>query len=80
MEIENFENDFEKFIRSLEDALPPVFARQMLTELTGNLFNSRTITNRMSRGDGPPGIKIGRKIGFSRNSFINWLRTQTEKN
>lgn len=69
-------SNFENLIKSLEEALPPVFARCKLTELTGHLINTRTITNRMSRGDGPPGIKIGKKVGFSRDEFINWLRTQ----
>ncbi|SHO50422.1 hypothetical protein [Desulfopila aestuarii] len=68
------ETDFEKFLEDLERALPPIFARHRLTELSGGLINSRTIANRMSLGNGPPGIMVGRKIGLSRESFINWLR------
>lgn len=68
------ETELEKFIDALELALPPVFARHRLTELSGGLINSRTITNRMSLGDGPPGIRVGQIVGFSRDSFIAWLK------
>ena len=66
--------DTENFINAMEQALPPIFARHSLTKLSGGLINSRTICNKMSRGEGPPGIRIGRKVGFTRNSFISWLR------
>lgn len=70
----NNKTEIQKFIEALEQSLPAVFARYQLTELTGGLINSRTIANRMSRGDGPPGIRIGKNVGFSRGSFIAWLR------
>ena len=70
----NNKTESQKFIEALEQSLPAVFARSQLTELSGGLVNSRTIANRMSRGDGPPGIRIGRIVGFSRGSFIAWLR------
>lgn len=70
----NNNNEIQKFIEALEQSLPAIFARYQLTELSGGLINSRTIANRMSRGDGPPGIRIGRNVGFSRGSFIAWLR------
>jgi len=70
----NNKTETQMFIEALEQALPVVFARCQLTDLSGGLINSRTIANRMSRGDGPPGIRMGRNVGFSRGSFIAWVR------
>jgi predicted DNA-binding transcriptional regulator AlpA len=77
----NPDSEVEKFIKEIEQALPLVFPRHALTKLTSGLINSRTIANRMSsKNDGPPGVRIGRSVGFSRKSFIAWLRKDYLKN
>lgn len=69
-------DELEKFVEALEQVLPPVFPRHRLTELSGGLINARTITNRMSLGSGPPGVRVGKTVGFSRESFMKWLRRE----
>jgi len=76
----NSEIETEKFIDAIEQALPPIFARHSLTKLSGGLINSATIANRMSRGDGPPGIRFGRNVGLVRKSFVEWLRNGNLQN
>jgi hypothetical protein len=66
--------EVEKFIDQIEQTFPPIFARHSLTKLSGGLINSATLANKMSRGDGPPGIRFGRNVGFTRESFIAWLK------
>ena len=65
----------EAFYAQLESALPPVFTREEASRLTGGLFKPRTLTNIDYRGSGPEvRVRIGKKVGYERDSFIQWLR------
>jgi hypothetical protein len=59
---------------SLSKTLPPVFSRQEASRYLGGLFHAHTLKNLDSRGLGPEFKKrIGRKIMYERDSFIDWL-------
>lgn len=64
--------------KALEKALPPVFARCHATRLSGGLINGDSLANKMSRGEGPEFFKIGRKVGFSRDIFLEWIENHIE--
>lgn len=64
------------FIAAIENMLPPVFARHQLTELTGGLINSRTISNLQSKKIGPPAVKFKGRVGLEKGTFVTWLKTQ----
>lgn len=66
-------SETEKFIEHIEKYFPAVFARSEIGRLSGGLINSRTLSNRISRGDGPPIVRLGKKVGICRSSFIEWL-------
>lgn len=70
----------EMIKEALKKAFPPVFGKCQVTELSGGLINSRTVTNRMSIGTGPPSFKYGNKVGFTRDIFIEWVIEQIEVN
>lgn len=69
-------NDSSFFISAVAKMLPPVFARHKLTELTGGLVNSRTISNLQSKKEGPPAVKYKGRIGLEKETFIAWLSTR----
>ncbi len=66
------ENDW--FVEAIRRALPTeVFPLCKLTELTSGLVNSKSVSNKLSLGIGPPVFKAGSKIGLTRDTFIAWL-------
>lgn len=69
-------NDSSFFISAVAKMLPPVFARHKLTELTGGLVNSRTISNLQSKNEGPPAVKFKGRVGLEKESFLIWLETR----
>lgn len=67
------QGETEVFIEHIEKYFPAVFARSEIGVLSGGLINPRTLSNRISKGDGPPTVKLGRKVGLCKSSFIEWL-------
>lgn len=59
---------------TLLDALPPVFTRRTAAKLTGGLLAAGTLANLDCRGRGPSGtVRLGRKIAYRREEFVDWL-------
>ncbi len=57
-----------------------VVAREKVEILTGGIINPRTLANLDSKGEGPPGrVRVGRKIAYPVNQFIEWLESRTVK-
>jgi hypothetical protein len=66
------------FIEQLKKELPPVFARQEVSRLTGGIISSSTLGNLDSLGKGPAGrLRIGKKIAYSRDLFVDWIASRT---
>lgn len=57
----------------------PLVSRDSVEKFTGGAITQRTIANHDSKGIGPQGrFKIGRKVCYPVNAFIEWLETRTE--
>jgi len=76
MKLPKSQVETDKIYEAVKKALPPIFARHSLSDLTGGLIHSRTLANKMAKGEGPPAIRYGRKIGFIREAFMDWLREE----
>ena len=51
----------------------PIIARSEIARFTGGLLCGRTLANLDSLGKGPGRIRIGRKVCYRVNSFVEWL-------
>ena len=60
-------------IETLLQTLPPMFARINIGKLTGGLIDDGTMANLDSQGKGPKRITIGRKSGYIREDFVQWM-------
>jgi len=65
--------DKQEVIEALRRELPPVIARHAIGRLLGEIVHPRTVANLDSRGEGPPRIRLGRKIAYPRDSFLEWF-------
>lgn len=55
-----------------------IIARTEIKVFTGGLISPKYIANLDSKGDGPQGrIKSGRKTGYQKRSFVEWLRERS---
>lgn len=57
----------------LTEKLPPVFSRRFVEEITGGLIKRYTLSNMDSKGEGPPSFKLGNKVGYEKQSFLEWI-------
>jgi len=65
----------EMFLQSIENALPPVVSRAEASRLTGGLISAKTLSNEDALGKGPhERVRMGSKIGYTRESFMGYLR------
>lgn len=53
-----------------------IVARQKIGEFTGGLISEKTVANMDCLGQGPPRVRIGRKIGYPVPSLISWLESR----
>lgn len=61
----------------IRQSLPPCFTRQYASKALGGLVSSKTLANLDSSNAGPPRkVKLGRRIGYERDSFIQWLESR----
>ena len=65
-------------IEFLERALPPIIARVEIERFAPGLVSPGRLANLDAIGEGPRQIKIGRKVGYTREDFIRWLSKQNE--
>jgi len=71
MALENSECLFSK----LRQSLPPIFSREEAAKHLGGIFRAATLRNIDMRGKGPSvKVRIGRKVAYERDDFIDWLR------
>jgi hypothetical protein len=53
--------------------LPLIFGRKAIEELMPGIISSKTLSNLHSLGRGPQFFKIGRRVFYERESFIEWF-------
>lgn len=63
-----------QFIMALERELPPVFTRQTASHAIGGLMSPKTFSNLDALGQGPPKVQLGSRVGYEKESFIQWLK------
>jgi len=56
----------------LESSLPMLFPRSRISELTNGIISYRTMVNLDYKRLGPPIVRVGRKICYSKKDFIAW--------
>lgn len=72
-----FEKQF--LFEKLEKVLPAVFSRQEICKILGGIFKPKTLSNLDSKGLGPSTkVKIGKKVGYEKDTFLHWLRQRSE--
>jgi len=60
-------------LEQLSQELPPVFARAAVSRFLPGIYEPQTLCNMESQGSGPPSTKIGKKVCYERDSFLQWL-------
>lgn len=69
----------DEIIERIKNELPPIVARRQLGQFTGGLIAPRTLANLDCLGQGPKErIRMGRKVAYPRDAFINWLEGRLE--
>ena len=63
-----------QFFKAIERELPPVFTRRTASEAIGGLMSPKTFSNLDALGQGPPKVQLGSRVGYERESFLQWLR------
>lgn len=51
----------------------PFIAREKVEKFTGGIVNPRYLANLDSIGEGPPRVRVGRKVAYPVQAFIEWL-------
>jgi hypothetical protein len=62
----------------LAEEYPPMFARSEVDKLFGGVISTKTLANLDSLGKGPKRMRIGRKVVYLRDDFLNWLEKRTK--
>ncbi len=66
--------DSVSFYNAIELSLPAVFTRKKASEAIGGLIAPKTFANLDAKGQGPCKIYIGSKVGYEKESFMQWLK------
>ena len=66
-------------LKSLIDKWPSsMVARNKISEFTGGIISQGTMANLDSQGEGPPRLRVGRKVVYDVKSFVKWLEGRKE--
>ena len=70
----------DALFQELERTLPPVFSRQVASDMLGGLISAKTLSNLDALGEGPRGkVKFVQKTRYKRDMFISWLKSRMNK-
>lgn len=65
-------------LSALSEKLPPIISRDKIEKHLGGIITSKRIANLDSLGEGPPRIRIGRKIAYQTDLLLDWLQRRSE--
>ena len=65
------------FTEKLRQELPAIFGPKIIGAL--KILSERTLANYRSSGIGPPFYRIGNRVFYERDPFIDWLNKKSEK-
>jgi len=69
----------DSLLETLREKLPPVFSRRCVERITGGLLTACNLTKLDSNGLGPNSFKMGRKVGYEKESFLKWLEPRIKQ-
>ena len=64
------------FIENLRQSLPPTFSRRVAAENLKGLLSAGSLANIDSSGKGPCSFRLGRTVGYEKESFLSWLENR----
>ena len=67
----------ENVLSEIRSKIPPIIARQQVPILLGGAISSKTLANLDSQGKGPKRMRIGRKVVYKADDFLEWLAAKT---
>lgn len=67
-------------IEKLRETLPLAFGRTEIERLLPGVISSKTLANYSSMGNGPNSYRLGRKVIYEKEDFLNWLELSTCNN
>ena len=71
----NMHQDMIFFVEKISESLPPIFTRSVAVSNLGGLLGAKTLANIDNKGKGPTSkIRMGKKVLYERDSFIEWLK------
>jgi hypothetical protein len=71
----NMHQDMVFFVEKISESLPPIFTRSVAVSNLGGLLGAKTLANIDNKGKGPTSkIRMGKKVLYERDSFIEWLK------
>ena len=71
----NMHQDMTFFVEKISESLPPIFTRSVAVSNLGGLLGAKTLANIDNKGKGPSSkIRMGKKVLYERDSFIDWLK------
>jgi hypothetical protein len=65
-------------LTELAEKLPPIISRDRVEKYLGGVISAKRLANLDSLGEGPPRIRIGRKIAYQTDTFLDWLSRRSE--
>lgn len=65
--------DFGKLAKSWP---APIVSRTEIARFSGGLLTPRTMANLDSLSEGPPRIRVGRKIAYPVDSLVAWIKSR----
>ncbi|MDR1642232.1 MAG: hypothetical protein LBT59_21280 [Clostridiales bacterium] len=66
-----------KFFEAIERELPPVFTRQQAAKTIGGIISAKSFSNLDALRQGPSvKVRIKGKIGYEKESFMQWLKAR----
>jgi hypothetical protein len=68
----------EQVLVILREKLPPIFSRKHVEELTGGVITAVSLAGLDKNGNGPKAFKIGGRVGYERDSFLEWLEQKVK--
>jgi hypothetical protein len=63
----------QNVITELERTLPPAFSRSEVARLFPGMISARRLEALDAAGEGPPQVRMGKKVGYLRRPFLEWM-------
>lgn len=68
----------ENFFATLVHELPALLTRKDIGKFFGSLISPRYLANLDSIGNGPKRARIGQKVVYKREDFLEWLQRREQ--